>query len=129
MHARCRTCGSPRIAYRHPELTDLTIAHIDCDAFYASVEKRDNPDLANKPVIIGGGKARGRINCLLYRANSAVFIRRSRCSRHLKPALMQWWFKPNMEKYAEAGRSDKRDDARADTDGRTIVDRRSLFWI
>src|SRR5437667_198002 len=52
---RCGTCGSPRLA-RHPTLSSLTLAHIDCDAFYATVEKRDNPDLADKPVIIGGGK-------------------------------------------------------------------------
>ncbi|MDQ1185780.1 hypothetical protein QE408_002923 [Agrobacterium larrymoorei] len=51
---RCRQCGSPRLLY-HDELYDLSIAHIDCDAFYASVEKRDNPDLIDKPLIIGGG--------------------------------------------------------------------------
>lgn len=49
----------------HPELFDLSIAHMDCDAFYASVEKRDNPDLADKPVIIGGGR-RGVVSTACY---------------------------------------------------------------
>ena len=51
---RCATCRSPRLT-RHPELHSLTIAHIDCDAFYATIEKRDNPDIADKPVVVGGG--------------------------------------------------------------------------
>ena len=51
---RCAICRSPRLA-RHPELHSLTIAHIDCDAFYATIEKRDNPDIADKPVVVGGG--------------------------------------------------------------------------
>src|SRR3546814_11321615 len=55
---RCPACGSPRIL-RHPELADLSIAHIDCDAFYASVEKRDNPSLRDKPLIVGGSGDRG----------------------------------------------------------------------
>ncbi|MCI2399814.1 DNA polymerase IV [Aliiroseovarius subalbicans] len=61
---RCPACRSPRVL-SHPELFDLSIAHMDCDAFYASVEKRDNPDLADKPVIIGGGK-RGVVSTACY---------------------------------------------------------------
>jgi hypothetical protein len=49
---RCGECGSPRLVF-HRALPTLTLAHIDCDAFYATVEKRDNPELADRPVIIG----------------------------------------------------------------------------
>lgn len=49
----------------HPELFTLSIAHMDCDAFYASVEKRDNPALKSKPLIIGGGK-RGVVSTACY---------------------------------------------------------------
>ena len=51
----CLACSSSNIRV-HPELLSLNIAHIDCDAFYASIEKRDNPEIANKPVIVGGGE-------------------------------------------------------------------------
>ncbi len=61
---RCPACRSPRVV-AHPELFDLTIAHMDCDAFYASVEKRDNPELAHRPVIIGGGR-RGVVSTACY---------------------------------------------------------------
>ena len=61
---RCQACGSPRIL-AHPELASLTLAHIDCDAFYASLEKRDAPDLADRPVIVGGGR-RGVVAACCY---------------------------------------------------------------
>ncbi len=65
---RCPACGSPRIL-NHPELRELTLAHIDCDAFYASVEKRDKPELISKPLIIGGGK-RGVVSTCCYIART-----------------------------------------------------------
>ncbi|WP_300515625.1 DNA polymerase IV [Aliiroseovarius sp.] len=61
---RCPSCRSPRVL-SHPELFTLKVAHMDCDAFYASVEKRDNPELMDKPVIIGGGK-RGVVSTACY---------------------------------------------------------------
>lgn len=63
---RCPACRSPRII-SHPELLTLSIAHMDCDAFYASVEKRDNPDLRPVPVIVGGER-RGVVSTCCYLA-------------------------------------------------------------
>lgn len=99
---RCPTCGSLRIV-RHPELFDLTIAHMDCDAFYASVEKRDNPDLADKPVIIGGGR-RGVVS-------TACYVARIRGVRSAMPMFQATKLcpdavivKPRMQVYAEVSR-------------------------
>ena len=99
---RCRACGSPRLL-RHPELNVLTVAHIDCDAFYASVEKRDNPELADKAVIVGGGK-RGVVSTCCYIAR----IRGVRSAMPMFKALEACpeavVIKPDMEKYARVGR-------------------------
>ncbi len=62
--ARCPSCASRRVI-AHDELSDLHIAHLDCDAFYASVEKRDRPELRDRPVIVGGGK-RGVVSTACY---------------------------------------------------------------
>ncbi|WP_091739186.1 DNA polymerase IV [Phenylobacterium immobile] len=62
--ARCPVCASPRLV-AHDELDTLAIAHMDCDAFYASVEKRDRPELRDKPVIVGGG-VRGVVTTCCY---------------------------------------------------------------
>jgi len=62
--ARCPACFSPRLV-RHAELDRLSLAHVDCDAFYAAIEKRDDPLLADKPLIVGGGK-RGVVTTACY---------------------------------------------------------------
>ncbi|MCB2124840.1 MAG: DNA polymerase IV [Rhodobacteraceae bacterium] len=64
--SRCPACRSPRVV-SHPELFALTIAHMDCDAFYASVEKRDDPALRSVPVIVGGAR-RGVVSTCCYLA-------------------------------------------------------------
>jgi DNA polymerase-4 len=66
---RCGKCGSPRLV-AHEELFDLTIAHVDCDAFYASIEKRDDPSLKDRPLIIGGGQ-RGVVSTCCYIARQS----------------------------------------------------------
>lgn len=99
---RCRSCGSPRLLY-HKELYGLTLAHIDCDAFYATIEKRDNPDLADKPVIIGGGK-RGVVStaCYIARINGVRSAMPMFKALELCPDAVV--IRPNMEKYVQVGR-------------------------
>ncbi|MCT4578380.1 DNA polymerase IV [Donghicola sp.] len=100
--ARCPKCRSPRVV-AHDELWDLGIAHMDCDAFYASVEKRDRPELAAKPVIIGGGR-RGVVSTACYVAR----IRGVRSAMPMFKALELCpdavVIKPRMEVYAEVSR-------------------------
>lgn len=99
----CPACGGRRIA-AHPELFSLSIAHLDCDAFYAAIEKRDDPSLADKPVLIGGG-VRGVVSTACYvartygvRSAMPMFKARQACP----DAVV---IKPNMAKYAEVGRA------------------------
>ncbi len=63
--AACTRCRLPTLR-AHPELFALEVAHIDCDAFYASVEKRDNPNLHDKPVIVGHAGGRGVVTTACY---------------------------------------------------------------
>jgi DNA polymerase IV len=103
---RCAACRSPRLA-RHPDLHSLTIAHIDCDAFYATIEKRDNPAIADKPVVVGGG-TRGVVAAACYvartygiRSAMPMFEARRRCP----DAII---IRPNMTKYVQVGREVRR---------------------
>lgn len=99
---RCRGCGSPRIL-RHPELDDLSVAHVDCDAFYAAVEKRDDPALRDKPVIIGGGR-RGVVSTACYIARIRGVRSAMPMFKALKLCPDAVVVKPNGAKYAAVGR-------------------------
>jgi DNA polymerase-4 len=100
---RCPACGSPRVI-SHPELHDLRIAHMDCDAFYASVEKRDNPALNGKPVIIGGGR-RGVVSTACYVARIRGVRSAMPMFQALKLCPEAVIIKPRMEAYVEASRA------------------------
>ena len=100
--ARCAACGSPRMV-RHPEVARMAIAHVDCDAFYATIEKRDDPTLAQEPVIVGGGH-RGVVATACYIARTfgvksamPMFKARQLCP-HARV------IKPDMAKYVRVGR-------------------------
>ncbi|KPF94720.1 DNA polymerase IV [Rhodopseudomonas sp. AAP120] len=99
---RCAACGSPRLI-GHPELPNLTLAHIDCDAFYATVEKRDNPDLADKPVIIGGGK-RGVVSAACYIARTYGVRSAMPMFKALALCPSATVVRPDMAKYVRVGR-------------------------
>jgi DNA polymerase-4 len=100
---RCPACGSPRLA-RHAELDRLSIAHIDCDAFYATIEKRDDPTLTDKPVIVGGGK-RGVVATACYVARTYGVRSAMPMFEALRRCPQAVVIRPNMAKYAEVGRA------------------------
>ena len=100
--AGCPACEGKRIL-RHPELFELTIAHIDCDAFYASVEKRDRPELAAKPVIVGGG-VRGVVTAACYVARIYGVRSAMPMFKALKACPDAVVIRPNFEKYVAVGR-------------------------
>jgi len=103
--SRCIKCNSPRIL-NHPELYTLSIAHMDCDAFYASVEKRDNPTLADKPVIIGGG-TRGVVSTACYIARIKGVRSAMPMFQALKKCPEAIVIKPRMEVYSDISKSIK----------------------
>ncbi len=99
----CPDCGSTRVIV-HDELDTLSIAHIDCDAFYASVEMRDDPSLKDKPVLVGGKGGRGVVMAANYdarkfgcRSAMPMFKARKLCPQ----AVI---VRPDMKKYSIAGR-------------------------
>jgi DNA polymerase-4 len=99
---RCAKCGSPRLV-AHPELDALELAHIDCDAFYAAIEKRDNPELNDRPVIIGGGR-RGVVSTACYIARIHGVRSAMPMFKALELCPEAVVVPPNMEKYVAVGR-------------------------
>lgn len=103
---RCRACGSPRLL-THPERDSLAIAHVDCDAFFAAVEKRDDPTLADKPVIVGGGK-RGVVATACYVARTYGVRSAMPMFKALKACPHAVVIKPDMDRYRVAAHSVRR---------------------
>jgi DNA polymerase IV len=99
---RCRRCGRPRLV-AHSELFALAIAHVDCDAFYAAVEKRDNPALADQPVIVGGGR-RGVVSAACYIARTYGVHSAMPMFKALAACPDAVVVPPDMAKYARVGR-------------------------
>ncbi|NWG93499.1 MAG: DNA polymerase IV [Parvularculaceae bacterium] len=102
----CAACGGRRII-RHPELDRLSVAHVDCDAFYAAIEKRDDPALADRPVIVGGG-VRGVVTTACYVARTYGVKSAMPMFKALRACPDAVVIKPNFPKYAAAGRDVRR---------------------
>jgi DNA polymerase-4 len=100
--ARCPSCGSRRVV-THAELFALTVAHVDCDAFYASIEKRDRPELLTRPVIVGGGR-RGVVAAACYVARTRGVKSAMPMFKALAACPDAVVIKPDMAKYAAAAR-------------------------
>ena len=102
--ARCPECGSPRVV-AHPELADLALAHLDCDAFYATVEKHERPELADRPVIVGGGGERGVVLACCYVARLYGVRSAMPMFKALAACPDAVVIRPDMAKYREVGRA------------------------
>jgi DNA polymerase-4 len=100
---RCPACRSPRVVV-HAELALLSIAHLDCDAFYAAVEKRDNPALVDQPLIVGGG-TRGVVSTCCYLARIRGVRSAMPMFQALKLCPEAVVVKPRMQAYVEASRA------------------------
>jgi DNA polymerase-4 len=100
--AACPSCGSHRLV-RHPELLRLTVAHVDCDAFYAAIEKRDRPELLARPVIVGG-MGRGVVAACCYVARTRGVRSAMPMFQALRACPDAVVIRPDMAKYAAEGR-------------------------
>ncbi len=99
----CTACGSARIL-RHVELHRLTVAHVDCDAFYAAIEKRDRPELRDEPVIVGG-RHRGVVAACCYVAREYGVHSAMPMYQALKACPHATVIRPDMKKYTAVGRA------------------------
>ena len=97
----CPGCGSRR-CITHAELDDLAVAHVDCDAFYAAVEKRDNPDLQGRPVVVGGRK-RGVVMACCYVARMSGVRSAMPMFEALRRCPDAVVVRPDMAKYRRVG--------------------------
>ncbi len=102
MGQKCAACGSRRIVF-HDRLSTFSIAHIDCDAFYAAIHKRDQPELRDKPVIVGGG-VRGVVATCCYIARASGVRSAMPMFKALKLCPDAVVIKPQMELYSREGR-------------------------
>ncbi|WP_290950724.1 DNA polymerase IV [Hyphomonas sp.] len=93
----CPRCGRHRVI-RNKHITTLAIAHLDCDAFFAAIEKRDDPSLKDRPVIVGGGK-RGVVSTCCYIARLYGVRSAMPMFKALKACPDAVVIKPNGEKY------------------------------
>lgn len=100
--AQCPACGRQR-CLTHKSLFSLNIAHMDCDAFFAAIEKRDDPSLKNKPVIVGGG-TRGVVATCCYIARLYGVRSAMPAFQALKLCPDAVVVKPNGAKYSAAAR-------------------------
>jgi len=100
--ARCPNCRSRR-RLAHPELDKLSIAHLDCDAFYAAIEKSDDPNIRDKPVIVGGRK-RGVVTTACYIARISGVRSAMPMFQALKLCPDAVVVKPRMSAYADVAR-------------------------
>ena len=98
----CPACGSGRLVV-HAELDRLAIAHLDCDAFYAAIETRDDPSLAGKPVLVGG-RHRGVVAACSYEARRFGIHSAMPMFQALKRCPEAIVIPPDMAKYARVGR-------------------------
>ena len=103
--SRCYFCQSPRLI-KHPELGHLKVAHVDCDAFYASVEKRDKPELRDTPVLIGGSR-RGVVAAACYIARTYGIKSAMPMFKALQKCPDAVVIRPNMKKYTAVSKAVK----------------------
>ena len=100
--SKCNFCQSNNV-YFHREFNELSIAHLDCDSFYAAVEKRDNKTLKYKPVAVGGTE-RGVVAaaCYVARKYGIKSAMPTFKAKQLCPDLVI--IKPRMEHYIKISR-------------------------
>ena len=87
----------------HPSLLRRKIIHFDMDAFYASIEIRDNPNLVGKSVVVGGSPHSRAVVCTAnYEARKYGIHSAMPCSQAARLCPSTVFLAPNFEKYTKA---------------------------